>query len=86
MHCSTLISAKTPTGDLGGNLVAVKVKEGEGEPAVLLHTYWDALQFGDQMTYKHVLAKSDEWARAADLHVDARSARTCSSSGSQAAQ
>ena len=56
LHTSTLISKQFPNGDLGGNLFLVSLKE--GGPAVVLHTYWDALLFDKEAALKDIEARA----------------------------
>jgi hypothetical protein len=61
LHGTSLIASKAtydppldaPGGDLGGNRVAVKVREGDAR-AVNLHFYWDALLFDDESGFAAV--------------------------------
>jgi hypothetical protein len=63
LHGTGLIASKAtfdppfppPDGDQGGNLLAVKVKEGDAA-AVKLHFYWDALLFNNNPPYSAVEA------------------------------
>jgi hypothetical protein len=77
LHCTALFSEKFPKGDRGGNLLLVRIKEGDPKK---LHALWDGL-FGTSTQWSSIRGTIDDIAQSekenqVQIDADLKSATT----------